>query len=182
MQLIVGLGNPGKRYTKTRHNIGFLVVDALQEYYQDHGGSAWSLEKKFNAEVASVGVGKNKIIFCKPMTYMNASGEAVKLLSSYYKISTDDITIIHDEKDIPFGEVKIQSNRGHAGHNGLKSLIEQLGTKDFKRIRVGIGSSERKMRNTADFVLGKFSLLERTKINKIIFGIVKEIDNTISEA
>ncbi len=184
MRLVVGLGNPGKRYTKTRHNIGFVVVDALQEYYAEKGGSAWNLEKKFNAEIAQYtpnSKNSQKIILCKPMTYMNASGEAVQLIASYYKIKPQDIIVIQDEKDIPFGEVKIQQDRGAAGHNGIKSIINQLGTQDFLRIRIGVGSTSKKALDAATFVLAKFTLIERAKLKEVIVRVVEEIDSLLKK-
>lgn len=179
MRLVVGLGNPGKRYTKTRHNIGFVVVDALQEFYSQYGGSNWKLEKKFNAEISEYTVNSQKVILCKPMTYMNASGEAVQMIASYYKIKPQDIIVVQDEKDISFGEVKIQQDRGPAGHNGIKSIINQLGTQDFGRIRIGVGSTSKKAQDAATFVLAKFTLLERAKLKEVIIRVVQEIDNLI---
>jgi len=180
MRLIVGLGNPGKRYTKTRHNIGFVIVDALQEYYADKGGSAWKLEKKFNAEVAQYVNGSHKVILCKPMTYMNASGEAVQLLASYYKIKAEHIIVVHDEKDIPFGEIKIQQDRGAAGHNGIKSIIAQLGTQAFFRVRVGVGTPSKKALDAATFVLGKFTLFERVKLKELVIKVVEEVEELVT--
>ena len=165
MKLIVGLGNPGKKYEKTRHNAGFILVDMLREAYEF---SPWSLSKKFNAEVSEGTIAKEKILLVKPMTFMNNSGQSVGLISKYYSLSPSDILVIHDEKDIPLGTTKIQADRGHAGHNGIKSIIDHLGTKDFTRIRVGIAPENiSRMKDTADYVLGKFGLFERRTLKAV---------------
>lgn len=169
MKLIVGLGNPGKRYEKTRHNVGFMILEKMYD-------GDWSLSKKFNAEIAEINSGDEKIILAKPMTFMNHSGQAVQLIMHYYKIEPQDIIVIHDDKDLKLGEYKIQSNKNHAGHNGIKSIIEHIGTKNFKRVRVGVASeNERKMSNTSKFVLGKFGLFEKKKLNEMIDKIISQI-------
>ena len=110
------------------------------------------------------------------MTFMNLSGQAVQLLAHYYKIPPKDIIVIHDDKDLPLGEIKIQINRGHAGHNGVKSIINSIGTENFYRVRVGIASqNEKKMQNTPKFVLGKFGILEKSKLSKVIDESIYEI-------
>lgn len=175
MKLIVGLGNPGKQYEKTRHNVGFLLLD---EFLHLHKGVKWELSKKFNAEIAEITEDGQKILLLKPMTFMNQSGESVGLVSHYYKISPKDILVIHDDKDILLGELKVQTDRGHAGHNGVRSLIEHLNTQEFKRIRIGVKSeNEKKMVDTAKFVLGKFGILEKRKLNLIFENVLKEIQS-----
>lgn len=165
MKLIVGLGNPGKQYEKTRHNVGFLALDALRETLDEYDISTWQLSKKFNADVSGCTIKGNKIILAKPMTFMNASGQSVQLIASFYKIPGRDIVVIHDDKDLPLGTVKVQENRGAGGHNGVQSIIDHIGTKGFTRIRVGIASkNEKKMNDTAKFVLGKFGLFEKKSL------------------
>lgn len=176
MKLIVGLGNPGKRYEKTRHNVGFMVLDKLHDELRSSGINEWNLNKKFNAYISGCTIHGEKIILAKPLTFMNRSGETVGLIAHYYKMSHEDIVIVHDDKDIDLGEVKIQQDRGHAGHNGIRSIIEHVGTKDFMRIRVGVKSdNERKMKNTAKFVLGKFGVFEKRSLMQAIDMSVKEI-------
>lgn len=166
MKLIVGLGNPGKRYEKTRHNIGFMALDALQKKW---GAPDWSLSSKFNAEVTSYAPTQEKIYLVKPMTFMNESGQSIHLMAEYYKIEPADIIVIHDDKDIPLGEIKAQRDRGHAGHNGIRSIIDHIGTKDFHRIRIGVANQKKQEKmDTSDFVLGKFGLLERSDVSKVI--------------
>lgn len=176
MKLLIGLGNPGKRYEKTRHNVGFMVLDALLAAWEKDGAHPWALSSKFNAEIAHHTIGKEKIYLVKPMTFMNESGQATSLVAEYYRISPQDIIVIHDDKDIPLGEVKVQKDRGHAGHNGVRSIIDHIGTKDFLRIRVGIAHPEKQGdADTADFVLGKFGLLERKEVTQAIHTSINHI-------
>lgn len=152
MILIVGLGNPGLRYKKTRHNAGFKVVD---EFRKEQGFSRFKLDKKFQAEVSEGIVGQKKILLVKPQTFMNNSGTAVKAVLSFYKIPIQGVIVIHDDTDIELGEIKISQNCGSAGHNGVESIINMLGTQDFTRVRIGIGTSQD--RTMEKFVLTKFS-------------------------
>lgn len=167
MKLIVGLGNPGKRYQKTRHNVGFLVLDTLHEQLSEYGISPWELSKKFNGEIAGCTRSGEKILLLKPMTFMNASGQAVQLVAHYYHISPTDIVIVHDDKDLPLGDIKIQRDRGHAGHNGIRSIIEHIGTKGIRRVRCGI-APKKPIEDTAAFVLRKFDLREKKVSNQMV--------------
>lgn len=161
MKLIVGLGNPGKKYEKTRHNIGFRVLDKM--------ANGFKFEKKFNAEI-SVGnedLRSKKIIFAKPQTFMNNSGEAVLAISKFYKIDPIDIIVIHDELDLKFGKIKESFGSRSAGHNGVQSIIDRLDTKDFTRIRFGIGPTPEKI-PSEKFVLQKFSKDEEKELKNLI--------------
>ena len=145
MKLIVGLGNPGKRYERTRHNVGFMILDELHKILKNECEiNDWELSKKFNAETAGYSNNGDKIILLKPMTFMNESGQSVGLVAKYYKMISHDIIVVHDDKDLPLGEIKIQSDRGAAGHNGIKSIIQTMGTKSFVRVRVGVASKNEK--------------------------------------
>jgi len=168
MKIVVGLGNPGKQYVKTRHNIGFVIVDALREHLSRYDIGEWSMSKKFNGAVAGCTIRGERIVLLKPMTFMNESGQSVQLLAQFYKATAKDIIVVHDEKDLPLGEIKSQHGRGHAGHNGVKSIISHIGTQDFTRIRVGVGGSDRQMKNTSSFVLGKFGFSERKIVKQIV--------------
>lgn len=150
--LIVGLGNPGPKYTLTRHNIGFLVVDLLAEGL---GVRNWTTQEK--ALVAKAKWDDNDLMFVKPQTYMNLSGEAVQPLMAYYKIPLEQLIVIHDEVEFDFGKMKFQKNRSPGGHNGIKSIAERLSTQDFIRLRMGVGRSTNPEISTADHVLGRFS-------------------------
>ncbi len=181
MKLIVGLGNPGKQYEKTRHNIGFMVLDALHARLQSADISEWELSKKFNANIAGCVISGEKIFLAKPTTFMNHSGEAVGLIAHYYHILPKDIIVIQDEKDIPLGEIKVQEKRGDAGHNGIKSITEHIGTNAYTRIRIGIASKNiKKMEDTSSFVLGKFGILERPIVDTLIKDTLLIIEKRLS--
>ncbi len=176
MKLIIGLGNPGKKYEKTRHNVGFLVLDALQERLTDEHISPWEHSKKFNAEVAGYTTIKNKkVILAKPQTFMNDSGLSVQPLMNFYKMNSEDLIVVHDDKDIPLGEIKVQRDRGSAGHNGIKSIIQHIGTQDFMRVRFGVANEKMQTQETVDFVLSKFGLFEKGKLKLKIQHAVDEI-------
>jgi len=139
MKLIIGLGNPGKEYEKTRHNAGFLAVDKIIENFQF---SIFNFQLKFNAEISQGIINNEKVISVKPQTFMNGSGQAVKAIADYYKIKPEDIIVIHDDLDIPLGKYKISKGKSSAGHKGVQSIIDLLGTKNFTRIRIGIGAKQ----------------------------------------
>jgi PTH1 family peptidyl-tRNA hydrolase len=147
-KIIVGLGNPGAQYVQTRHNAGFLTIDALADELR---ANYWKSEA--GAETAKVKFQEEEILLVRPLTFMNRSGSSVKQLVDKYKIDpTKDLIVIADELDLPEGETRVKVGGGHAGHNGHRSIIEKLGTRDYKRIRVGIGRPPGKM-DAADYVL-----------------------------
>ena len=172
MKLIIGLGNPGEEYKKTRHNAGFLAVDeiVLSSKYQ-----VLSTQQKFNAEISEGIIDNEKTILVKPQTFMNNSGQAVKAIVDYYKIDLEDIIVIHDDLDISLGEYKISQNKNSGGHKGVQSIIDYLGTKDFTRIRIGI-AVENKKTPTEKCVLERFSKEEI----EIVEGVIEEIVSNIS--
>lgn len=153
--LVVGLGNPGPKYERTRHNIGF---EAAQELVDRHFGR-FSAHKRTNAEVAELNIGGRKVIVAKPRTFMNVSGGAVKALSNYFKISPANIVVIHDELDMDFGEVRMRLGGGDHGHNGLRDTTKALGTKEYHRLSCGIGRSPGRMAPAA-YVLKPFAKKE----------------------
>ncbi len=172
-KLIIGLGNPGEKYQKTRHNLGFMAIDCLS---RDLNLTAWQLDKKFKSLLCQGQVKNKKIILAKPQTMMNNSGEAVVGLVNYYKILGQDLIVIHDEIDLEIGEYKIQQNRGPAGHKGVESIINQIGTKDFIRLRLGIKPKQAGMPIPAEkFVLQKFSETEMEIINQTIKKAVRDL-------
>lgn len=151
MKCIIGLGNPGKKYEKTRHNVGFHVIDELLQRY------GWTLSKqKFKGFYTMENMHGHKVLLVQPHTFMNLSGECVKPLLEYYRIPVEDILVIYDDLDIPTGKIRLRQKGGHGGHNGIRSLIDQLQVKTFKRLRVGIGRPEGSMA-VVDYVLGRFS-------------------------
>ncbi|MCA9308756.1 aminoacyl-tRNA hydrolase [Candidatus Saccharibacteria bacterium] len=170
--LIVGLGNIGKKYDGTRHNIGFTVIDTLRV---QHGLPEWQEKIKFKSLISEDFVGGKKVILAKPTTLMNNSGEAVRALKDFYKLKNSDITVIHDELDLPFGTIKQKQGGGSAGNNGIKSLIAHIGD-DFKRVRMGIKNDQLDTTDSADFVLAKFSLKEKEQLDDIIQAAAEKIE------
>jgi peptidyl-tRNA hydrolase len=191
MKLIVGLGNPGTKHEKTRHNLGFTIVDAFLKDFSISTQNSWREEKKFQAEIAEIDwqpkKGRaEKVILAKPLTYMNGSGSAVFLISKFYKISPEDIWVIHDEIDLPLGGMKIRFAGASAGHKGVESIIESLGTDRFWRFRIGIGTQhekvhDRKIKAIDNYVLGEFSESEKGKAREIIKKSMKAIEDALEK-
>ncbi|MFC4410257.1 aminoacyl-tRNA hydrolase [Chungangia koreensis] len=167
MKLIVGLGNPGKQYENTRHNIGFKVIDELAERW-----NAPLNQMKFNGMYATVHRPEGKVLLLKPLTYMNLSGESVRPLMDYFEIDPEDIVILYDDLDLPPGQLRLRQKGSAGGHNGMRSLIQHLGTQEFNRIRIGIGRPSGGMK-VPDYVLSNFSTDESAIIRE---SIVKSAD------
>lgn len=163
MYLVVGLGNPGEEFTKTRHNIGFRVVDELSQRYN----LKLKNSKVCNCLYAKINKNNHDIILLKPQTFMNNSGISVVKIKKKYSIRTDCIIVVHDEIDLPFGKIKIKFGGGTAGHNGLKSIVEHIGSNEFIRIRIGIGKPQKK-EEVAEYVLSQFNSEERKHLNFLI--------------
>jgi peptidyl-tRNA hydrolase, PTH1 family len=160
--LVVGLGNPGPNYAKTRHNVGFMVADILA----DRMSSNFKVHKKSGAEVATGHLGGRSVVLAKPRVYMNESGRQVGPLANFYSVPPGDVVIIHDELDIDFGRIRLKLGGGEGGHNGLRSVASALGTKNFQRVRIGIGRPPGR-KDPAAFVLETFSTNERTEVPTI---------------
>ncbi|GIG96552.1 aminoacyl-tRNA hydrolase [Plantactinospora mayteni] len=163
--LLVGLGNPGKEYARHRHNVGFLVADLLAERI----GAKFGRHRRAVAEVAEgrLGFGGPKLVLAKPMTYMNLSGGPVAALAQFYKVPVDQVVAVHDELDIPYGQIRLKQGGGEGGHNGLRSMSKSLGTKDYLRVRFGIGRPPGRQ-DPADFVLSDFSSVERKELEFLV--------------
>lgn len=158
MKCIVGLGNPGNKYKQTRHNIGFMVIDELLERNQ------WSLNKtKFKGDYSMENFEGEKVILLKPQTYMNLSGESIRPLMDYYNVNLEDVLVIYDDLDLSTGKIRLRQKGGHGGHNGVRSTIEHLGTKEFKRIRLGVGRPTSPI-PVVDYVLGSFLKEEQENV------------------
>ena len=169
--LIIGLGNPGREYDGTRHNIGFACVDAFADA---HEFPAWTEKKDLKSLITASNLGGTRVILAKPQTFMNLSGEAVQAVAHFYKVPVTDIVVVHDELDIPFGQIRLRSGGSAAGHNGLKSLLQHL-DEGFGRVRIGI-QAETKM-EAKDFVLAKFSKAEQGELAKL----EKEVVSVLTE-
>ena len=165
MRLILGLGNPGKKYQNTRHNIGFAAIDFLfEEWLKDEGFTAWHEDKKFQAEISEGNLNGEKIILAKPQTYMNNSGSAVQALQNYFKIQPENLIVVYDELDLLLGEIRVRQEGSSAGHNGIKSIIAYISTDKFNRVRIGILNKNAEKIPAEKFVLSKLSFFEKTLI------------------
>jgi PTH1 family peptidyl-tRNA hydrolase len=160
--LVVGLGNPGPDYAKTRHNLGFVVADILA----DRIGSGFKVHKRSGAEVATGRIAGRSVVLAKPRTYMNESGRQVGPLAKFYSVAPADVIILHDELDIDFGRIRLKFGGGVAGHNGLRSVSSALGTNDFQRVRIGVGRPPGR-KSGATFVLENFTAAERPEVPTI---------------
>ena len=180
MILIAGLGNPGKKYEKTRHNIGFAVIDNLAKKYN---WPVFKLNEKFNADISEGEFSGQKIILAKPQTFMNLSGNALLKITKNYKLGAENLILVHDDIDLPLGKIKIVKNRGAAGHKGVESIIKSLGTKNFIRFRIGIKPKQyrRPVYDTEKFVLQKFTKQEEKIIKEAVVKTAEAIEYSLKE-
>jgi peptidyl-tRNA hydrolase, PTH1 family len=190
MKLIVGLGNPGREYEKTRHNLGFMIVERFLKDFEQVKDTAWENSTKFKSDITQIEWQPKhgtleKVILAKPKTFMNNSGLAVKLIVDFYKIPVQDIWIIHDEIDLPLGALKIRLGGASAGHRGVECIIDSLGTDKFWRFRMGIGEkrelNDSRMKNVDGFVLGTFSGGEKGKLKLLIKRGVDAIETSLED-
>ena len=163
LHLIVGLGNPGAEYDRTRHNAGFQVVERLADRWR----ASWTLEKKFNSLVARAGRGDHRVLLCRPQTFMNASGEAVAAVKDFFRIALSRILVIVDDADLPLGRLRLRPEGSSGGHHGLESVEQHLGTRAYARLRVGIGRIDG-ARQITGFVLGRFGSTETALADKVL--------------
>lgn len=170
MKLVVGLGNKGREYENTRHNMGFMLVDRYLQYKNITD----KFKEKFNAMYIETTINNEKVIFIKPMTYMNNSGIAVRAFVDFYKLNSEDILVISDDLDLDLGKFRLRRNGSSGGHNGLKSIISQLGTDNFKRLRIGISNDKDDVIN---YVLSKFSKKELGEIDTMFDTLVDVLDD-----
>lgn len=176
MFLVVGLGNPGSEYAGNRHNLGFMVVDEVARRM----GVGFRTNKT-DALLADYFGDDTRILLAKPQTFMNVSGGSVRLITSFFKISPERMLVVHDELDLPFGAVRLKDSGGSAGHNGIRSVIDTLGTGDFKRLRIGIGRPPGK-KDPAKFVLEDFTVDERRDLDFIVGEAADIVEKTIKNA
>ena len=170
MKLIVGLGNIGKEYENTRHNMGFILVDRYLQYKNITD----KFKEKFNAMYVETTINNEKVIFIKPTTYMNNSGIAVRAFLDFYKLNSEDILVISDDLDLDLGKFRLRRNGSSGGHNGLKSIISHLGTDGFKRLRIGISNDKDDVIN---YVLSKFSKKELNEMETMFDTLVNVLDD-----
>lgn len=172
MRLVVGLGNPGKQYMHTRHNIGFRVINQLA----DNLKIDWSAQKKLHGLLAKSG----DTIYLKPDTFMNESGRSVLAALQFYRLTPADLLIVYDDKDLPLGTLRFRTKGSSGGHNGMNSIITLLGTQEFSRLRIGIAPTDPEtiMGDTANYVLGKFNKAEEEQLPEIIIQVIEKVTKT----
>lgn len=167
MKVIVGLGNPGKKYQHTKHNVGFLTIDHLfEQLSKDNIDRSFS---KFNATIREIRVNENKVLLVKPLTYMNLSGEAVRPILDWYKVSLDNLVIIYDDLDLPLGKIRFREKGSSGGHRGVQSIIQHLNTNLFKRVKIGIDHPQDK--TVVDYVLTPFTQDEKEVVEQSIHQV-----------
>ena len=173
---IIGLGNPGKKYSKSRHNIGFLLL----EYFAKKYNSSFLIKDKLKSSCSEFRINRSSYRLFLPNTFMNNSGDAVRAIVDWYKINLNQVFIIVDDKDLPLGKIRFRKKGSSGGHNGLKSIIEKLQTQNFNRIRIGIGSppktNETKNFNTISHVLGNISLEEKSILDKVYKRVIESLE------
>jgi len=179
MKLIIGLGNPGEQYAQTWHNIGFIVLDSLRTTGVDEFGS-FRENKKFSALVCQGSNPEGKIILAKPQTFMNRSGVAVKALASFYKVPPEDIWVLHDDVDIALGKIRISLNASSAGHKGVQSIIDELGSQNFVRFRLGIKQDPPSPAPTEEYVLQKIDTKSKVLVDEVVQAVLGAIEVTLT--
>ena len=162
--LIVGLGNPGREYATTRHNVGFRAVDRLAERWR----ATWKTEKKFQSRMARVDQDARRCLLCEPQTYMNLSGEAVGAVMNFYRLTPERLLVVVDDADLPFGEIRMRAEGSSGGHHGLESIEAHLGTRQYPRLRIGIGREANAAREISGYVLGPFRAGDTELLDKVL--------------
>lgn len=181
VHLIVGLGNPGAEYTKTRHNAGFLLVERLAAKWR----TDWANERKFKARMARSERGGKRVLLCQPQTFMNLSGETVGALTGFYQLPLKQILVAVDDADLPFGEIRLRASGSSGGHHGLESIEQHVASRGFARLRIGIGRKDG-AREITNFVLGRFEMDESAVLEKVLVRASDQVecwlDNGIEKA
>ena len=175
--LIAGLGNPGREYARTRHNVGFMAVEKLAERWR----ASWADESKFQARVARADCDGRKLLLCQPQTYMNSSGEAVGAVSGFYRVERQNLLVVVDDADLPFGAIRLRPEGSSGGHHGLESIQQHLGTTDFPRLRIGIGRNDPADRQITGYVLAQFRGEELELLGKVLTRAVEQIECWLAE-
>ena len=175
LYLIVGLGNPGAQYKRTRHNVGFVVVERLAERWR----ADWSLEKKVNASLARAERDGCRVLLCQPQTFMNASGEAVQAVTAFYDVAPARVLVVVDDADLPVGQLRLRPGGSSGGHHGLESIEEHLGTREYARLRVGIGRRAG-AREITGHVLGRFDSTEAALVDKVLTVAADQADTWLT--
>ena len=176
LHLVVGLDNPGAEYARTRHNAGFLVLEELAR----RASAGWNLEKKFDARMAKQDQDGRKVLLAQPQTFMNLSGEAVNALMGFYRVPLSQLLVVTDDADLPFGEIRLRTKGSSGGHHGLESIEQHIGSREFARLKVGIGRKDGR-REIAGHVLGKFSTGEAKLMDKVLQRAADQVACWVAE-
>jgi PTH1 family peptidyl-tRNA hydrolase len=176
LHLIVGLGNPGAEYAQTRHNAGFLLVEKLASRWR----ADWANERKFQARVARADCGGRKVLLCEPQTFMNLSGEAVGALVEFYRLPVTQLLVAVDDADLPFGEIRLRASGSSGGHHGLESIEQHLASREFARLRIGIGRKDGE-RTITGYVLGKFDSGESEWLKKVLERATDQVETWLAD-
>ncbi|HON08282.1 MAG TPA: aminoacyl-tRNA hydrolase [Verrucomicrobiota bacterium] len=171
--LIVGLGNPGEQYARTRHNVGFMALERLGKSLS----ARWVFERTFCANVATVRHQERKVLLCNPQTYMNLSGKSVASIVNYYHLKLENLLVVSDDADLPLGSIRMRPSGGTGGHHGLESIEQALGTQNYARLRIGIGRQSDAQREITDYVLSAFSPQELKILDLVLERAVKQINS-----
>lgn len=175
LHLIVGLGNPGAEYAKTRHNAGFMLADLLAKRWR----SDWNNEKKFQSRVAKAERSAGRVVLCEPQTFMNLSGEAVGALVKFYQLPLTKLIVAVDDADLPLGEIRLRPSGSSGGHHGLESIEQHLGSREYARLRIGIGRKDSR-REIVGHVLGKLSALELALMEKVLARAADQVETWLA--
>jgi peptidyl-tRNA hydrolase, PTH1 family len=171
-RLMVGLGNPGRQYARTRHNAGFMAL----ETWAQRARADWVFEKRFNAQMAWADADDRRVLLCRPETFMNASGEAVGAVAGFYRLALEQMLIVVDDADLPLGELRMRTQGSSGGHHGLESIEQQLGSRQFARLRVGIGRNDPAQREITDYVLARFQPEETALLEMVLSRAADQMD------
>lgn len=177
LYLVAGLGNPGKEYALTRHNAGFLAVERLAERCK----MEWAVEPKFKARVARGKIGMTKVILCEPQTYMNLSGDAIAAVMQFFKIEPVRLLVMLDDADLPFGTIRLRTEGSSGGHHGLESIEQLLGSRQYARLKIGIGRTAQEVREITGHVLGKFRSEEKPVLDQVLDRAANQAESFVLE-
>jgi peptidyl-tRNA hydrolase, PTH1 family len=175
--VVAGLGNPGSQYSRTRHNIGFMVVERLADRWR----ASWRKESKFKARLARSDRDERKVLLCEPETFMNSSGDAVEPLTRFYQVDRQNTLVVIDDADLPFGTIRLRPEGSSGGHHGLESIQERLGTTQFPRLKLGIGRTDPAVREITDYVLSSFRSEEKELLEKVLTRACDQIECWLTE-
>jgi len=177
LYLIVGLGNPGPKYARTRHNAGFDVAELLAKRWKAN----WGLDERFDTRLARAEHAGRKVLLCEPETFMNRSGAAVGQLAEYFRVPAGQLLVVVDDADLPLGEIRLRPRGSSGGHHGLESIEQRLGTREYARLRIGIGRTARAVREITNHVLGRFSAEEAAMLKKVLDRAGDQVECSLCE-